>query len=250
MQETAKCKKHYWLQLRCKSQTSDRKIVKQGLFTNNITICCREKTFSFGQFPPCICLQQKGHFHRIPVWLQSEASSGTHLLRPPAEAGSPGARCGVPALILYLYARCSSSFMLSVALCWTQLPVAPCLSQWGAQNWTRLSRAGLTSAEDKGKHHFPQPAGNAPKQPRISLAFAIGHVWAHTQLVFNKLNFLYFNKLDLLKTAFQPGSLQHVLLPGIVPPQAAPSSPLLYTSCIWKYCKIIKLYKEEESLFV
>lgn len=100
-----------------------------------------------------------------------------------------------------------------MAFHWTYSSKSTPFLSWRAQNWTKHSRCGLTSAE--GKAHLPQPVGNALMQPRNLLAlFATKlHYW----LVFNLSNSI--PGIILCKAAFRLLNSQSVLLPRFIHPQ-------------------------------
>lgn len=81
--------------------------------------------------------------------------------------------------------RYSSHFIISVPL-WGLSPMCPCLSYWGAQNWIRYFRPGLTSTEKSGRiSAITESAGGTltnTTQDTISLLCCKDTELAHVQL--------------------------------------------------------------------
>ncbi|GAB0193852.1 mitochondrial enolase superfamily member 1 [Grus japonensis] len=92
------------------------------------------------------------------------------------------------------------------------------LLYWGAQNWTQLSRCGLTSAEQMERiTSLNLLAMLCLIQPRIPLDCRLCHrdtLLAHVQLAIHQ-----DPQILCSKVAFQLVSHHHVLMPGVVPPQ-------------------------------
>lgn len=98
-----------------------------------------------------------------------------------------------------------------MALCWTLPSMFMFLFHLRPQTWTQHSRCGLTSAEKRGRII----SLNMLAQPRVPLAtfVAKSHCWLTFSLVTTRRSQVLF-----CHGAFQLGDLQHVLVPGIVPP--------------------------------
>lgn len=86
-------------------------------------------------------------------------------------------------------------FSTFTALCWTFQYV--CVLDWGAQNWTKCSRCGLTSAE-KGRITSLNPAGKAlpdAAQDTVSLLCCKGALLAPVQLGVHQKSQIFLSKV-------------------------------------------------------
>jgi len=111
-------------------------------------------------------------------------------------------------LSVYSQKRCSSPFIILMALHWTLSSMSISVLYCEAQNWTQYSRCGLTCTEQRGRITSLNLLTTLIfMQLRIPLAFFAPvqpGVHQDTQVL-------------LCQAAFQFADAQHILVPGVVP---------------------------------
>ena len=101
-------------------------------------------------------------------------------------------------LSLSLRNRCSSTFIMLMALCWRLYGISLSFLYWGGQKYPQHSRCGLTSAEQRGRITSLDLMATLPlMQPRIPLAFLVAraHCWLTLNLVSTKSPSSFSTKL-------------------------------------------------------